>query len=306
MRVLVAVDGSNSSEAVIREVARRPWPAGSEIAVMTVVDPYFFTKAPLLLEEAKQSAQKSVDELAKPLVEAGLQVSPIVSLGNPRHALPRYASEWKADLVVMGSHGRGAVGRLLVGSTTQAVLRHAMCSLEIVRSKGPGSTEGMRVLVPTDGSEHAQAALAAVAARPWSQGSEFRVMASPEYPVLVGEYPYYAPEQVADLTKQSLEHANAAVEQGAAMLAKAGLKVSSDVIEPQDTPSHSILEAAKEWNADLVVVGSHGRRGFDRLILGSVSETIALHALCSVEVVRAPLRFAEEGPKAVPQGLKPS
>lgn len=289
MRVLVAVDGSNSSEAVIREVARRPWPAGSEIAVITMVDPYFFTKAPLLLEEAKQSAQKSLDELAKPLVEAGLQVSAMVAPGNPRHALPRYASEWKADLVMMGSHGRGAVGRLLIGSTTQAVLRHATCSVEIVRSKVPVSAGGMRVLAPTDGSEHAHAALAAVAARPWPQGSEFRVMASPEYPVLVGEYPYYAPEQVADLTKQSLEHANAAVEQGAAMLAKAGLKVSSEVIEPKDTPSRSILESAKEWNADLIVMGSHGRRGFDRLILGSVSETVALHAPCSVEVVRMPL-----------------
>jgi nucleotide-binding universal stress UspA family protein len=289
MRVLVAVDGSSSAEALIREVARRPWPAGSEIAVMTMVDPYFFTKAPLLLEEAKQSAQKSVEELAKPVVEAGLQVSPIVALGNPRHALARYASEWKADLVMMGSHGRGAVGRLLVGSTTQAVLRHATCSVEIVRSKGSVIAGGIRVLVPTDGSEHAQAALAAVAARPWPQGSEFRVMTSPEYPVLVGEYPYYATEQVADLTKQSLEHANVAVEKGAALLAKAGLKVSSEVIEPEDTPSHSILVTAKEWNADLIVVGSHGRRGFDRLILGSVSETVALHALCSVEVVRTPL-----------------
>jgi nucleotide-binding universal stress UspA family protein len=256
---------------------------------MTMVDPYFFTKAPLLLEEAKQSAQKSVDELAKPLVEVGLQVSSTVAVGNPRHGLPRYASEWKADLVIMGSHGRGAVGRLLVGSTTQAVLRHATCSVEIVRTKGPVAAGGMRVLLPTDGSEHAQAAIAAVAARPWPQRSEFRVIVSPEYPVLVGEYPYYAPEQIADLTKQSLEHANAAVENGAAVMAKVGLKVSSEVLEPKDTPSHSILEAAKEWNADLIVVGSHGRRGFDRLILGSVSETVALHASCSVEVVRVAL-----------------
>jgi nucleotide-binding universal stress UspA family protein len=289
MKVLVAVDGSSSSAVVIGEVARRPWPAGSEITVVTVVDPYFFTKAPLLLEEAKHSAQKSVEEITKPLADAGLRVNPMVVLDNPRHALPRVASEWKADLVIMGSHGTGAVGRLLVGSTTQAVLRHATCSVEIVRSKEAASGGGMRVLVATDGSEHAQAALAAVAQRPWPQGSEFRVMASPEYPVLVGEYPYYAPEQVSDLTKQSLAHANAAVEKGAALLAKAGLNVSSAVIEPQDTPSRSILDAAKEWNADLLVMGSHGRRGFDRLILGSVSETVALHAACSVEVVRMPL-----------------
>ena len=117
MRVLVGVDGSTSSDAVIREVVRRPWPAGSQIALVTVVDPYFFTKAPLLLDEAKQSAQKALEEMANPLIETGLHASPMVILDNPRHALPRSASEWKADLVMMGSHGRGAVGRLLVGST---------------------------------------------------------------------------------------------------------------------------------------------------------------------------------------------
>jgi nucleotide-binding universal stress UspA family protein len=290
MRILVAVDGSSSSDAVIQEAAWRPWPAGSEFAVVTVVDPYFFPKAPLLLEEAKHSTQKSLEELAKPLVDAGWRVSPNVILDNPRHALPRAGTEWKADLILMGSHGRGAVGRLLVGSTAQAVLRHAQCSVEIVRSKrGTGSEGGMRVLVPTDGSEHAETALSAVATRPWPKGSEFKVIASPEYPVLVGEYPYYAPEQLAELTKNSRAHANLAVKTGAETLKKAGFNVTGEVIEPKDTPAHSILTAADGWQADLIVMGSHGRRGFDRLILGSVSETVALHASCSVEVVRMPL-----------------
>jgi len=255
------------------------------------VDPFFFPKAPLLLQETKQNTRKALEELAKPLLEAGWKVEPNVILDNPRHTLPRAASEWRAELVMMGSHGRGTVGRLLVGSTTQAVLRHAECSVEIVRAKAEDGSreEGMRVLVPTDGSEHAQAALAAVAARPWPKGSEFRVIASPEYPVLVGEYPYYAPDQVAELTRQSLEHAKTAIDTGIDSLKKVGLNVSGEVMEPEDTPSHSILAAAGEWKAELIVMGSHGRRGFDRLILGSVSETVALHATCSVEVVRMPL-----------------
>lgn len=291
MRVLVAVDGSNSSDALIQEVARRPWPAGTRFAVITVVDPYFFTKAPALLEEAKQSAQKSLEAMTQLIEQAGWPVEKSVVLGNTRHALARSASEWRADLVMMGSHGRGTVGRLLVGSTTQAVLRHSECSVEIVRSTRhkPASAEGMRVMVPTDGSEHAEAALRAVAQRPWPKNSVFKVLASPEYPVLVGEYPYFATEQVTDLTKQTLEHASSAVETGAALLAKAGLNVSSEVMEPEDTPAQSILSAAEAWNADLIVLGSHGRRGFDRLILGSVSETVALHAKCSVEVIRKPV-----------------
>src|ERR1700739_228808 len=154
MRIFIGVDGSSSSDAVIQEAASRPWPAGSQFAVVTVVDPFFFPKAPLLLEEAKKSTQESLKEQARPIMDEGWPVNAVVFLDNPRHALPRAASEWRADLILLGSHGRGTVGRLLLGSTAQAVMRHAGCSVEIVRSgaikKTAGRGEGMFVLIPTD------------------------------------------------------------------------------------------------------------------------------------------------------------
>lgn len=287
MRIFVAVDGTSSSDVVLQEAARRPWPSGSQFTVVQAVDPYFFTKAPAPMEEAKEAAAKALDQLAQPLVNAGWKVESQVILENPRHGLTQAAKEWGADLLMMGSHGRGTVSRLLLGSTAQAVLRHAECSVEIIRSHEEARSEtGMRVLVATDGSQHGEAAVRAVAARPWPRGSEFKVLSSPEYPVLVGEYPYYAPEQVTELSKQSLENAKGAVQSGTDALKQAGLNVNGEVIEPMDTPAHSILAAADDWKADLVVMGSHGRRGFDRLILGSVSESVALHAKCSVELVR--------------------
>lgn len=291
MRILLAVDGSISSDAVMQEAARRPWPAGSEFEVVTVVDPFFFPKTPELLAETRKSTQQSLEEQAKTLVEAGWRVSTDVILDNPRHALPRVAREWRTDLLLMGSHGRGAVGRLLMGSTAQAVLRHSECSVEIVREARTGRSggEGMRVLLPTDGSDYAGEAQRSVVERPWPKGSEFQVIASPEYPALVGEYPYYAPEQLADLARSGREYASESAKEGAELLTKAGLRVSSEVTEPKDTPAHAILAAAERWGADLIVMGSHGRRGFDRLVLGSVSETVALHARCSVEVVRKPV-----------------
>jgi nucleotide-binding universal stress UspA family protein len=290
MRILLAVDGSDSSDAVIQEAARRTWPAGSEFNIVTVVDPFFFTRAPTLLEEAKESTLQGLKDQAKALVDVGWNVSENIILDNPRHALPRAAKAWKADLILLGSHGRSAVGRLLLGSTAQAVLRHAECSVEIVRSIGRAEAagEGMRVLIPTDGSEHAEDAIESVANRPWPEGSEFRIISSPEYPVLVGEYPYYPPEELADLTKASHTHASESAKAGEALLAKAGLKTGCEVTEMKDTPAHAILAAAEDWKADLIVIGSHGRRGFDRLLLGSVSEKVALHATCSVEVARKP------------------
>jgi nucleotide-binding universal stress UspA family protein len=290
MRILIGVDGSSSSDAVVQDAARRPWPVGSEFNVVTVVDPFFFPKAPMPLEEEKKRAQQSLEEQAKPLVDGGWRVGVKVILDNPRHALPRAASEWRAELVLLGSHGRGAVGRLLLGSTAQAVLRHSECSVEIVRSaRTEKGCEGMRVLIPTDGSEYAEVALQKVAERPWPKGSEFKIIASPEYPVLVGEYPYCAPEQLAEMTKNPRNHAIESAKTGVDLLGKTGLTVRSEVTDPKETPAHAILAEADKWHANLIVVGSHGRRGFDRLILGSVSETVALHARCSVEVVRKSL-----------------
>jgi len=290
VKILIASDGSTSSEPILQEAVSRPWPAGTEFTVVTIVDPFFFTRAPLLLEEAKEKTSQALREQAKPLSDAGWAVQTEVILESPRHALPRIAGALNADLILLGSHGRGTVGRLLLGSTAQAVLRHAGCSVEIVRRVRPGRslTAEMRVLIPTDGSEHAEHALHVVATQPWPPQTEFRIVASPEYPVLIGEYPYYAPEQLSELTACSRDHAVASAATGEKLLGDTGFKVSQAVIEPLDSPAHAILAAAEVWLPDLIVMGSHGRRGFDRLVLGSVSETVALYANCSVEVVRKP------------------
>lgn len=288
MKLLMALDGSRGSDAVVREVASRPWPKDSECCVVTAIDPFFFTKAPLLLAEAKKDTQQGLDECAENLKETGLRLSTEILLENPRHGIPKAASEWKADLILMGSHGTGAFVRLLMGSTAQAVLRRAGCSVEIVREGGRKSG-GMHVLVPTDGSECAETALRAVAARPWPAGTEIKVISVPEVPVLAGAYPYYPPEVVLEVANANEEHARAAVQKGAEILKKAGLCVSEQVMEPRDSPVRAVLGMADLWNADLIVMSSHGRRGFDRYVMGSVSESVALHAHCSVEVERGGL-----------------
>ena len=290
MKIGIGVDGSSASDTALREVTLRPWPKGSEFKLVTAVDPFFFVRAPQLLEETKKSTKEELEEDASGLREKGWPVSTEVLLENPRHAVAKLATEWKADLAVLGSHGRGTFTRLLIGSTAQAVLRNAPCSVEIVRTPRGDRTSrglhGMRVLLPTDGSEYAVLAASRVAERPWPEGSIFKVLACPEYPVLIGGYPYYAPEQLVELTKVSEAHAKGAAEQAAAVLRNSGLEVKAEVTEPRDSAARTILSSADLWQSDLIVMGSHGRRGFDRLAMGSVSETVAMHAHCSVEVVR--------------------
>jgi nucleotide-binding universal stress UspA family protein len=286
MKLLMTLDGSSGSGAVVRAVASRPWPEGSECCVLTAIDPFFFTRAPLLLKEAKEETERMLEGYIESLKRTGLGLSKEILLENPRRGIPKAASEWKADLVVMGSHGTGAFVRLLMGSTAQAVLRHAACSVEIVREERRKSG-GMHVLVPTDGSECSEAAVRSVAARPWPEGTEIRMICVPEVPVLAGVYPYYPPEIVLEVTAANESHAKEAVRKGAAILKKAGLQVSEELMEARESPVRGILGMADDWNADLIVMGSHGRRGFDRYVLGSVSESVALHAHCSVELVRA-------------------
>jgi len=143
----------------------------------------------------------------------------------------------------------------------------------------------MKVLVAIDGSSFSQAALESVATRPWPPNTEFKVLHVVEPPsLLMGrEMAAYDPEFEA-VWKALREQAKDMVEKGAARLSGAHLNVSTALIEGD--PKSQILDLAKEWKADMVVLGSHGRTGLSRFLMGSVSQGVVNHAHCSVEVVR--------------------
>jgi nucleotide-binding universal stress UspA family protein len=104
-----------------------------------------------------------------------------------------------------------------------------------------------------------------------------------------GSGPTAGHDVVASRNK-SFERARDMVERVAAQLELKGFHPS--VSTPDADPRHAIVEAAREWPADLIVIGSHGRKGLDRLFIGSVAESVARHAPCSVEIVRMPVGAA--------------
>ena len=293
MKVLVAIDNSPSSRTVLDAAMNRWWPGDAEFCVLNIVNRQRFERLPALIEDATRASLCLVEEAAKQIRKAGFDAFPRTSPGHPRSDISCFAKEWGADLILVGSRGHGAVGRFLLGSVAQGVLRTAQCSVEIVRPPSSFSpNQSMRVLFATDGSDCSVAAARAMADQPWPPGSLLKVVSVEEL-VPVGNQmdaaslsPVYPASLLERLTTDARDRANSAVETGREILTRAGLALDSGDATPFGEPRSVILDTAKEWGADLIVVGSHGRRGLDRFLLGSVSEAVAIHAPCSVRVVR--------------------
>lgn len=145
MKILLAVDGSTYSDAAIDEVLRRPWPARSEVKVITAfetpimvgMEPWAAT--PIYFDEldnaVRSAAQAILDGALEKLkaIKHTLKISSEVIPGPPRQVIIEEAERWSADLIIIGSRGLGAWNRLLLGSVSSAVVHHAPCSVEVVR-----------------------------------------------------------------------------------------------------------------------------------------------------------------------------
>lgn len=140
----------------------------------------------------------------------------------------------------------------------------------------------MKILIATDGSRFSDAAAEAVGSQFRSQNAEVRVLSVVE-PISGAVPPQMSRGYYPELQEQVCE-ARKVTERTAKMLADAGFKVST-CVETGEVKT-CILDEAANWGADLIVVGSHGRKGLERFLLGSVSEAIARHTTCSVEIVR--------------------
>jgi nucleotide-binding universal stress UspA family protein len=144
MKILLAIDGSAASDDAVDEVRRRPWPTPSTVRILSVIQPYTPPATEIVLaaatindirarqaEEAERHATAAGERIAAP----GLTVETAVHEGDPRSAIIDAADDWNADLIVVGSHGRTGLKRMLLGSVAQSVVAHAHCSVEVARRR---------------------------------------------------------------------------------------------------------------------------------------------------------------------------
>jgi nucleotide-binding universal stress UspA family protein len=287
MKLLIAVDSSDASMIAAREAAARLWPPGTTVHVISIVEPLHAWSVPDLEKALQESGEQTAQCAAEYFRQAGLETTITVVTGDPKTVIVDEAWEGHADFVIIGSHNAGGLVQFLLGSVARSVARLATCSVEIVRPRPRPAP--LRILLATDGSECSSAAARSVAERPWPAGTKFRILSVVDPSAQVLPTSYFSAEMMEELRGKEMQQAQEAVSSAESILFGAGIEATTAIAVPAATPKELILSEAAEWEADLIVVGSHGRRGVNRLVLGSVSEAVALHANCSVEIIRRPV-----------------
>lgn len=149
MKILLAVDESPFSQQAVQTVIEQFRPKDTEVQVVNVVEPigayfsaewfpHFTPYTEKVEQEREEQAGALVQEVCAKLDKAGFRNSKAVLRGDAREAILDRAREWKPDLIVVGSHGLKGLSRLLMGSVSDAVVRHAACSVQVVRTR-PGA-----------------------------------------------------------------------------------------------------------------------------------------------------------------------
>ncbi|MFN0109228.1 MAG: universal stress protein [Blastocatellia bacterium] len=306
MKILLAVDGSESSLAAVEETARNCWPQGSVVKIVSVAEvpvPPAMWAMPMpgssyeqlekIIEERCSASIAQAIARFTEIAGANTELTSKMLTGDPKSALLDEAERWQPDLIVVGTHGYNAFERFWLGSVSRAVLAHSHSSVQIVRKPKESNqvSAAMRVLLAVDGSECSNAAVEEIASRPWPRGTEVQALSVIHLPFTpTPEVWMLSTSDYARMEQRGREQAEVVVNTASLRLRESNaereipLTLTGNAIVGH--AEETILETAKAWNADLIVLGSHGYGGFKRFLLGSVSQAVASHAPCSVEVVR--------------------
>lgn len=275
-KILVCTDGSPDSEGAITAALNLAKTTGSTVFLLEVL---FYlagyelqapdTLAPpmvnLELMQAQETAAKERLEARKAEAAGeGVLLTPRVRTASSAYeGILEEAGELQPDLIIMGRHGYTGLTRLLMGSVTARVIGHSPCNVLVAPREAPLSFK--RLLVASDGSKFSEAAWIEALSLARTMGSE-----------LIGVSVAASDRDIPAATKVVRGLEESAGQQG----------ITLDTMIPMGRPEEGIVKAAEFKNASLIIVGSHGRTGLKRLLMGSVAERVIGDAKCPVLVVK--------------------
>ncbi len=280
--IIVPLDGSDLAEHALSAALRVAPPMHAALLLLRVV-PELPPEERVRQAASVESADAYLAPLADRVREAGLPVQVVTCAGNAWERIVENAITWHASLIVMGTHGRGAVDRLLHGSVADAVVRHSAIPVLLVpaRAEHHATLDGDCVLVSVDGSGFAERAL----------GVGAEIARELTAPLFILRATFWDPTPTNGLApsmgaidmmeQESKEYIERLVDE----VRRAGIDARGrSMFSPA---ARAIVEMAEEANAALIVMATHGRGGLSRLTMGSVATEVVTHARRPVLLVRA-------------------
>ncbi len=291
-KILLATDGSGDAELAMATAVGLAKVTDSELHVAHVGGEYHpgpeVALSPALLEETRRGLERMAREVLDGQVKkienmGGTVAQSHVRAGDAAKEVVSLAEEIGIGLVAVGSRGRGRIRRLLMGSVSDAVVRHAHCPVMVVRWKPV--VFPAKVLLATDGSEEARLAAQTAADLAQRTGSELHlvhvggvVTHGAGSGVQVGPLPGVHQDELDSQAERLL---GAEVER----MKSSGIEVAQAHLR-RGRADEEVIVLAEEMGADLIAVGSKGLGGVRRALMGSVSNSVVRHAHCPVLVVR--------------------
>lgn len=306
-RILVGLDGSSWAEAALPYVEKIATAGNTTVVLMRVVPPAGKSTAEppqnSTHDEADDRSGVEVDadlrrhdskaehylaDIAERLGQRGVTVETAIVSGEPAPVLIEQAQLRGAELIILSTHGRSGLGRWIYGSVADQVMRESTVPVVLIPSTSHFRwPEGRapRILIPLDGSPLAEAVLAPALALAETLRAELilvRVVGLP-----MGTYAWSYPDGASYLIESlDLQEAEARqyLDAVAARLRETGRGVTA--VTQIGMPAFTIIDVAREQQADLIALSTHGASGLTRLVMGSVATTLARHAHQPILVVR--------------------
>jgi len=286
MRILVATDGSVDASNAIEWLMHFPLPADAAVDVVTVAPRPIFHNDAMAWAELQAHTQRMLEDARARLAKRWPTVTADVLYGDTRTTICNAAYRRRAELIVLGARGLGAVSAFLVGSVSLGVARQAPCAVLLCKgTPRPVQT----VVVALDGSLDSAAAFRFFSELPLPPGLTTRLLGVVQP---LGRYPSSAPDLVSPALISALKQYEDGLREALqtpledAAHALSGRVGSVVKLTPAGLPADVIVRNAAD--ADLVVVGARGLGPLKRVLLGSVSENVLAHATCPVLIVRKP------------------
>jgi nucleotide-binding universal stress UspA family protein len=275
-KILVCTDGSPDSEGAITAALHLAKTTGSKVFLLEVLfylagyelqSPDTMTSPVVnleLMQVQETAARERLEAWKAEAAKEGVLLTPRIRTESSAYeGILEEAGELQPDLIIMGRHGYTGLTRLLMGSVTARVIGHSPCHVLVVPRGVPLNFQ--RLLIASDGSVFSEAA--------WNEAlSLAKTMGS----ALIGVAVASSDRDIPATTEVVRNLEAAASQQG----------ITLETMIPVGRPEEGIVKAAEFKQASLIILGSHGRTGLKRLLMGSVAERVIGHAKCPVLVVK--------------------